>query len=343
MADVLTQANFVQPAFSIIPGVGDGKWIWREPPEETGYLEPREFEVSVGMKFQGKGDGQNLVSTTVAPVQFPEQKILDVKIETSGCSAELVPLNDSAGQLVLFADSIGNGQTISALANYKVRIFKSHFGFEKSMFPAEQNTKQAPKKFLTNSPGIKTTSAAVKNIARQTAGESAHPWDRAKKFYQWVWENIEGVPGKYTSVEEAISKGRGDCEERACTFIALCRRAGIPARQVWVPSHVWAEIALHDEAGNWHWIPIHTAAYSWFGFTGAHELVLQKGDRVRLPRRSRTVRLIDDWYQLNGAKPKIEFNSTIEPVEPGPGSRHKQADGQWTANTDSRYRRSMRR
>ena len=113
--------------------------------------------------------------------------------------------------------------------------------------------------------------------------------------------------------------------------------------RVWVPSHVWAEIALHDEAGKWHWIPIHTAAYSWFGFTGAHELVLQKGDRVRLPRRSRTVRLIEDWYQLKGAKPKIEFISTIKSVEPGPGSRKKQADGQWTANTDSQYRRSMRR
>lgn len=343
LVDVLTEATFVQPAFSITPVVGDGKWIWREPPDETGYLEPREFEVSVGMKMEGRGDGQNLISTTVAPVQFPEQKILDVDIETTGCSAKLVPLSDSAGQLVMHADSIANGQTVSAFANYKVRIFKSHFGFEKTMFPAEQNSKQAPKEFLKNSPGIKMNSTAVKNIGRKTADESMHPWDKAKKFYQWVWENIEGIPGKYTSVEEAISKGRGDCEERACTFIALCRNAGIPARQVWVPSHVWAEIAMCDEGSQWHWIPVHTAAYSWFGFTGAHELVLQKGDRVRLPRRSRTVRLIDDWYQLNGAKPKIEFISTIKPVEPGPGTRQKQANGQWTANTDSRYRRSMRR
>ena len=92
MTDVLTQATFVQPAFSITPVIGDGKWIWRDPPDETGYLEPREFEVSVGMKMEGRGDGQNLVATTVAPVQFPEQKILDVKIETSGCSAELLSL-----------------------------------------------------------------------------------------------------------------------------------------------------------------------------------------------------------------------------------------------------------
>ena len=122
LVDVLTEATFVQPAFSITPVVGDGKWIWREPPDETGYLEPREFEVSVGMKMEGRGDGQNLISTTVAPVQFPEQKILDVNIETTGCSAKLVPLSDSAGQLVMHAESIANGQTVSAFANYKVRI-----------------------------------------------------------------------------------------------------------------------------------------------------------------------------------------------------------------------------
>ena len=342
-ANVLQQQVFNQPAFSITPVVGDGEWIWTEPPEEKGYLEPRDFEVSVGMHIQGNGDGKNLTATTVAPVQFPEQKILDVKIETSGCTAQLIALNETAGQLVLFADSIGDGQTVSALAKYKVRIFKSHFGFQKSMFPEEQNSKHVPKQFLKNSPGIKCSATMVKEIAKKVAGELKHPWDKAEKFYQWVWENIKGVPGKYTSVEEAISKGRGDCEERACTFIALCRNVGIPARQVWVPSHVWAEIALHDEAGQWHWIPIHTAAYNWFGFTGAHELVLQKGDRVRLPQRKRTVRLIDDWYQINGARPKLKFVSTIEPVEPGPGGRQKQTNGEWTASDSSKYRRLMRR
>ena len=38
LADVLTQASFVQPAFTITPVIADGKWIWREPPKETGYL-----------------------------------------------------------------------------------------------------------------------------------------------------------------------------------------------------------------------------------------------------------------------------------------------------------------
>ena len=37
------------PIHSISPVVGDGKWIWNDPPEETGYLEPREYELEVGI------------------------------------------------------------------------------------------------------------------------------------------------------------------------------------------------------------------------------------------------------------------------------------------------------
>ena len=175
----------------------------------------------------------------------------------------------------------------------------------------------------------------------------SHPWDSAFKIYEWVWDNIKGVKGKYTSVDLAIKNRVGDCEERACTFIALCRANGIPARQVWIPGHVWAEIALHDHDGVWHWIPIHTAAYNWFGWTGAHEVILQKGDRIMVPIRNRKLRLVDDWYQIKGPAPKTKFTASIKPVSTngaaaGPGDRKKLANGMWEladSYTSSRYSR----
>ena len=40
------------PAFSVIPVVGDGKWIWTAPPQgETGYLEPRPYRLEVGIEI----------------------------------------------------------------------------------------------------------------------------------------------------------------------------------------------------------------------------------------------------------------------------------------------------
>ena len=118
-------------------------------------------------------------------------------------------------------------------------------------------------------------------------------------------------------------------------FVAFCRSAGIPARLVWVPNHNWAEFWLQDEAGKGHWIPAHTSAYNWFGWTGAHELVLQKGDKVFVPEDRKPQRLLADWMQWQGARPKVRFAAELRPVaetestEAGPGARSKDKKGEW--------------
>ena len=337
------------PAFSITPVVSDGKWIWDGPPSETGYLEPREFEFSIKMRFTGTGQGTGLSASTVAPVDHPEQEILDFRIETENCSAEIVRINRDAAQLVMFADTLPTGVVAVSTARYRLKIYKSYMGYNPEQFPAEQpRVNQAPKQYLLNSPGINVNAGVLKEIVRSVAPPVMHPWHKAKQFYDWVWENIAGVPGEYTSVELAIKNRSGDCEERACTFIAFCRAAGIPARQVWIPSHVWAEFALHDHDGNWHWIPVHTAAYDWFGWTGVHEVVLQKGDRIHIKSRRKNLRLIDDWYQIKGPRPIMEFTATCEPIatngqDSGPGGRRKMPDGQWQPTGKYRSSNFVRR
>ena len=339
------------PAFSVIPVVGDGKWIWNDPPEEIGLLEPREFEVNIGMRFTATGESSELYGTTVAPTAFPEQKILDSKLEMTNCEARLANISTGVTQLQLYSPFLSQDQSAQVLARFRLQIYKSHQGFDKSQFPeVQKKVKGSLSSFTGNSPGIKVTSLPVRKLVREllpSTDSELHPWDVAHRFYKWVWKNIKGVPGKYTSVEEAIKSRKGDCEERACTFIAMCRAAGIPARQVWVPSHVWAEIALHDHDGAWHWIPVHTAAYNWFGWTGAHEVVFQKGDKIRLPGRSSAVRLVDDWYRIKGPNVKTEFTCEVRPVAsngdtPGPGIRKKLPNGQWRSLDSAKYRLCVR-
>ena len=80
--------------------VGDGKWIWTKPPEgETGYLEPRKYEVSIGIQLEGTGSTRQIKATTPVPVEFPEQKIEEVKTEADGCRLRLRQLTPEAGQL----------------------------------------------------------------------------------------------------------------------------------------------------------------------------------------------------------------------------------------------------
>ena len=268
-------------------------------------------------------------------MELPEQTILDVKVQPQGCEAGLRQLAEQAGQLLLAADSIQAGQVLSAVATYRISLRKEYHGYAKDQFPARQQFSKQFQTLLFDSPGIQTRFDEVRKLAGTVGQVTDHPWDRAHSFYEWVWENIKSRPGKYTSVVAAIRDQVGDCEERAAVFVALCRITGIPARLVWVPNHNWAEFCLNDEKGQPHWIPAHTSCYAWFGWTGAHELVLQKGDRIFVPEKRQPQRLLADWAQWQGARPKVRWAAELTPLPPeslgdaGPGHRRKDEKGEW--------------
>ncbi|MEQ1902758.1 MAG: transglutaminase-like domain-containing protein [Pirellulaceae bacterium] len=345
----VTSVTLPNSTFSVIPVVGDGKWIWRDPPSDArGYLEPREFEVRVRITCEAREETTKLRAATVVPVAFPEQEIISSEIATKGCEAQLVQLGETAAQLMLFAPRLLGGQLVAAELQQKIKLCKSYHGYEGASFPREQKlSREIANSYLRSSPGIEINYRPLKDLVKDLTSRTSSPWAKAQAFYQWAWENIEARLGDYTSVEDALKDRVGDCEERAAVFIAMCRASGIPARLVWVPNHAWAEFYLLDAEGTGHWIPAHTAAYSWFGWTGAHELVLQKGDRIAVPQSSRPTRLIADWYQFSGAAPTVTFTAELNPLGEtpelaGPGSRTKTAKGKWTVvarNEDDRLMR----
>lgn len=327
------------PAWAVVPVVGDGRWINVEPPADgSGYFDERPFTLAVGIEIRGRGNAANMRAATPVPVSHPEQKIEDIRIETQGCEARIHAVGPGVAQLVVSAAVIGAGMVLRATAHYRLSVAKQYFGHDSGRFPRLQ-AKPAPEirnAYLLDSPGIETGSAQVRRLLAAIRGPGdEHPWDLARRCWTWVRENIRPRIGPYTSVTRAIDDRIGDCEEMAGVFVALCRRAGIPARLVWVPNHAWAEFHLTDEYGAGHWIPVHTACYPWFGWTGVHELVIQKGDRV-IPVQARSPqRLLEDWGQATGVRPEFRWTAELTPLptrdgeDPGPGGRVKREAGEW--------------
>lgn len=335
----LEQAFHRSPSWSIIPVVGDGKWIWTEPPkDQTGYLDPRSYQLSIGVELQGAGDAVLIRASTPVPVPYAEQQVDDVRIETEGCEASIQRVGEGAAQLLLSAASIRRGQRIFAIARYQLTLKKQYLGHQRDRFPAQQPEPPPAvrKLYLGDSPGIQTRSPELRRLHSELAGQTDHPWDLAAIFKEWVHEKIEAKRGDFIGVVNALKRRQGDCEEKAGVFVALCRAANIPARLVWVPNHNWAEFYLTDEAGQGHWIPAHTSCYSWYGWTGAHELVIQKGDRVTPLHEKKAQRLLEDWVQWMGKAPASRFVAELTPLapasgesDPGPGARTKQPSGEW--------------
>lgn len=337
------------PTWSVIPVVGDGKWIWTSPPkDQTGYLEPRAFELSIGVELTGEGDATNVNASTPVPIAHHEQKVESVRLETEGCEASVQQVGEGAAQLQLAAPQIARGQKIRALAHYKLTLLKQYFGYSIDQFPIAQPPApgEIRKLYLQESPGIQTGSSQVKKLLTQLRGqEKLHPWKLVERAQSWINEHIRRQPGPFIGVINALERNAGDCEEMAGIIVALCRATNIPARLVWVPNHNWSEIYLTDHSGQGHWIPMHTGCYQWLGWTGVHELVIQKGDRVTPPHETRPQRLLGDWHQWSGRKPTAKFIAELAPVAPpadqagesggsqpdaGPGARSKQPPtGEW--------------
>ncbi len=196
------------PAFSVVPVVGDGRWIWTEPPkDETGYLEPRPYSLSVGIEMEASGDATEIRASTPVPVAYPEQTIDDLQIETEGCEAVVRELAPGFGQLFLSAGEVAGGEVIRAVAHYKLTLFKQYQGYQRDQFPPEQKPSiEIRKAYLQDSPGIQTTAPAVRALAKKLSAEVTHPCagfraarrrvDRAKISSQLI--------GPYTNVVTAL-------------------------------------------------------------------------------------------------------------------------------------------
>jgi len=336
----------VGPVSAVIPVVGDGKWIWTEPPkDQTGYLEPRPFELSIGFELSGEGEASHIEAATPVPMEQAEQEIGDVRLETEGCDAEFQQVAEGALLLYLSAPQLSPGQRIKALARYRMTLKKQYLGYKAEQFPAHQPPPPTTvrKQYLQESPGIQAAAPEVRKLLAQLHGQDdLHPWSLAERAKAWISENIRPQAGKFIGVVNALKERRGDCEEMAGIMVALCRAAGVPARLVWVPNHNWSEIYLTDHDGVGHWIPVHTACYAWMGWTGVHELVIQKGDRVTPPHERKAQRLLGDWLRWVGKRPAVRYIAELKPLpprpdstaspgdnDPGPGARSKQSSGEW--------------
>ena len=339
------------PISSFEPVVGDGRWIWREPPKtDRGYLEPRSYEVSIGVELQGRDNRCEAMAATPVPVSHPEQQVHEVVIEKIGCEAAIRELAPGAGQLVLHAKDIAPGQIVKAIAHYKMTLYKQYHAFDPEQFPVKQIVPGEIRSLaMGDSPGIQANASTVRRLASELSKEHPHPWDKAQAFVKWIRESIRPQVGTYTSVVTAIQKKVGDCEEMSALFVAFCRASGIPSRLVWVPNHNWAEFYLTDHEEKGQWIPVHPACYHWFGWTGAHELVIQKGDRVQVPEQSSPCRLLMDWTRSTG-RPKTIFNASMKPIpssesgDAGPGTRTKNTKtGEWQLTGQHAFDKFARR
>ena len=87
-------------------------------------------------------------------------------------------------------------------------------------------------KWLKPSSFAQSDAPAVVKAARKIVGDETNSLKAAMKIQAWVYANVEK---KYlaamSNAVAVLGKMEGDCSEHSVLFVALCRAAGIPARE----------------------------------------------------------------------------------------------------------------
>lgn len=106
-------------------------------------------------------------------------------------------------------------------------------------------------------------SKSINSLLKKLDIDDLEDWEKVIWIHHWIKSNTRRYPGpsKRLSVEKTIISKKGNCWEVSDLFVTLCRKYGIPARQLggWLykkgkisAGHSWAEVFLR----NYGWIPI---------------------------------------------------------------------------------------
>ncbi len=143
----------------------------------------------------------------------------------------------------------------------------------KKDFPAKETAwDQADYAMYLSSNKLGPIDGAVKVLADKITTDKTTVYDKAKAIYDWICENMYRDPDTKGcgpgDVCQLLTRPGGKCTDIHSVFVALCRAAGVPAREIfgirlgknstvditkW--QHCWAEFFLP----GYGWVPVDPA------------------------------------------------------------------------------------
>lgn len=114
--------------------------------------------------------------------------------------------------------------------------------------------------------------AGIRSLVKGLNAEIDDPIARCHALSARVLEAVSyetGQTGTQTTAEEALSTGKGVCQDHAHIFIAAARALGFPAR--YVSGYLLMDDRIDQEAGH-AWAEVHVDGLGWVGFDVPNEI-----------------------------------------------------------------------
>jgi len=223
--------------------------------------------VTVAIDLSAQETGQDARLWLPYPVSDTDQSITDVRV--NGDFANSAVYTDSAnGNPLLYAEWPKNSANRKLTLTFHVvrrEIRYRNLGKEGAWDPADYRKYLAPT-------SLGPIDGEVKKLAEKIVAGKTGVLEKAQAIYDWTCDNMYRDPdtkgcGK-GDVCALLHKPGGKCTDISSVYIALCRAAGVPAREIFgirlgktstqditAWQHCWAEFYLPGTG----WVPVDPA------------------------------------------------------------------------------------
>ena len=238
----------------------------------------------------------------LVPLDGPTQSVADWHLEIEGATQE-VRFTDQFGNDTRLISVSGEPHMISVEAKGEVDskdtagIVGHHRGFAPLWLFLRQTSLTEPgagtKKLLDNMPGEHDV-AWLHELVGRIRGSVAYE---------------VGTTDAATTAEEALTHGKGVCQDHAHIFLAAARAAGIPAR--YVSGYLMID-GQTDQVASHAWVEGHVDGLGWVGFDVSNGISPdERYVKIAVGRDYRDAMPISG-IRLGAANERLEVRITVE-------------------------------
>ncbi len=276
-----------------------------------------EFGVEIS---SGNGPLRGAIAVAPVPIEFPEQKIT-VLSEFKSPNVTSVKMKEFAGQgrqMIVNVANMGPNETARATITLRLDRYDIIAPEQTVEWKFAEKGQREGRMFLGQSPYIETNDKRFKELGEEIVNPEETPWNQVESIYSWLQKNIEyEFDEMIHSSLDALTNKKGDCEEFASLFIALCRTRGIPARAVWCNDHTYPEYLMVAPNGEAVWLPCQLTTHEHiFGQMFDDRPILQKGDKFTVVGESQPNRYLKPSMKAAAAAGSPQLKWIIQEVDP---------------------------
>ena len=201
----------------------------------------------------------------IPPERFGDQLRLDHRLDVGGRGVRVENQVDRFGNVVfaVFAPRIATSVEFTARVSIERHAGTTHRLEDGWLGDG----------YLLDSTRLTAPDTRIRRAAERLKASADWGLPLAESINDWVYQSMtyhDGITGVRTTAAEALSIGRGVCQDYAHLMLSVCRACDLPARYVSGHlvgeggSHAWVEVVLPTEDGTgdaiaWTFDPTHAS------------------------------------------------------------------------------------